>query len=486
MQVLLQHLLTGIAIHANLRYDSEHRRVTGAALRPHNPTVIPNMNIMKNGRFLTFTAIATALLAMPATAQAETFAWGQNNHGQTNVVQVPVFGLSYEGVSAGSEHSAAVRNDGVIVAWGLNGDGQCDVPGLPVGMAYGQVSAGNYHTLAVRSDGAVIAWGRNTSGQCNVPGLPAGVTYTAVSAGGFHSLGLRSDGIIETWGENSNGQCDAPSPPTGLTFVEIATGLQHSLALRSDGLVEAWGQNSNGQCTVPPTPGGVTNLQVSAGQFHSLALRSDGSVVAWGSNSEGQNNVPSLATGVAYTDIDAGSSHSVALLSDGSAIAWGRNWEGQCTVPSGLIFLKISAGGNHTIALGNSLSASATTFGNGCPSGQPLTLSSNLPLIDSTWILTASAVSQTSAVCAFWLGDYPILSGFDLSIIGAAGCSAYTNGNLFVGISAASAGNSNLSIGIPNTNSLVGMRLSGQVTAQSTATPIGFTTSNGLSAVLGY
>ena len=70
---------------------------------------------MKNGRFLTFTAIAAALMATPAAAQPETFAWGQNNHGQTNVVQVPVFGLSYDQVSAGREHSAVVRNDGLII-----------------------------------------------------------------------------------------------------------------------------------------------------------------------------------------------------------------------------------------------------------------------------------------------------------------------------------------------------------------------------------
>ena len=100
--------------------------------------------------------------------------------------------------------------------------------------------------------------------------------------------------------------------------------------------------------------------------------------------------------------------------------------------------------------------------------------------------MTASAVGQASTVCAYWLGDYPIFSGYDLGIIGASGCFAYTSGNLFVGIGAASGGTSNLSIAIPNTNILVGMRLSGQVTAQSPATPVGFTTSNGMSAVLGY
>jgi hypothetical protein len=40
------------------------------------------------------------------------------------------------------------------------------------------------HTVARRSDGLVVAWGDNTYGECNVPALPPGLAYVEVAAGG--------------------------------------------------------------------------------------------------------------------------------------------------------------------------------------------------------------------------------------------------------------------------------------------------------------
>jgi hypothetical protein len=36
--------------------------------------------------------------------------------------------------------------------------------------------------------GAVVAWGFNGNGQCNVPTLPPGMRYLSVAGGGYHSL----------------------------------------------------------------------------------------------------------------------------------------------------------------------------------------------------------------------------------------------------------------------------------------------------------
>lgn len=62
-------------------------------------------------------------------------------------------------VSAGDQHSLARRSDGVVVAWGSNGSGQCVVPNLPNGLHYVEVAGGSSHGLARRSDGSVVAWG---------------------------------------------------------------------------------------------------------------------------------------------------------------------------------------------------------------------------------------------------------------------------------------------------------------------------------------
>ena len=64
-----------------------------------------------------------------------------------------------------------------MAAWGLNGNGQCDVPPDLANVV--AVEAGGSHSLAVTADGTVWAWGNNDSGQGAVPGDLTGVVALA-------------------------------------------------------------------------------------------------------------------------------------------------------------------------------------------------------------------------------------------------------------------------------------------------------------------
>ena len=55
---------------------------------------------------------------------------------------------------------------GSVVAWGLNLDGQCDVPD---GNDFVAIADGNDFSLALKSDGSLAAWGIKYNGQCDVP-----------------------------------------------------------------------------------------------------------------------------------------------------------------------------------------------------------------------------------------------------------------------------------------------------------------------------
>ena len=83
------------------------------------------------------------------------------------------------------------------------------------------VAAGATHSLGLRSEGTIVAWGLNEDGQCNVP-VP-NADFVAVAGGGYHSLGLKSDGTIIAWGNNSYGQCEEPA--LNADFVAVAVTL---------------------------------------------------------------------------------------------------------------------------------------------------------------------------------------------------------------------------------------------------------------------
>ncbi len=160
-------------------------------------------------------------------------------------------------VSAGGDHTCALKTDGSVVCWGLNTGGQVSpVPGNGPG-AFNQVSAGEWHSCALKTDGSVVCWGSNTYGQvAPVPGNGPGV-FTQVSAGGgftytSHSCGLKSGGSVVCWGSNNYHQV-SPVPGNGPgIFAQISAGGEHTCGLKINGKVICWGKNTSGQCNLRP------------------------------------------------------------------------------------------------------------------------------------------------------------------------------------------------------------------------------------------
>lgn len=262
------------------------------------------------------------------------------------------------------------------------------------------ISAGVEHTLALKSDGTVWTWGRNLKGQLGngstkdspVPVLAKNLKdVKAVAAGWSHSVALKKDGTVWTWGRNYYGQLGIGSPRDSRVPVQvrdltdvvaIAAGWYHTLAVKKDGSVWAWGWNLKGQLGDGSTddsfkPVMVRDISgviaVAAGQHHSVALKKDGTVWTWGWNDYGQigngtirpdRYMPTEVKGLSgVISIAAGGSHTVAAKKDGTVWAWGYNDYGQLgdgttvakSIPtkipelSGII--SVAAGMNQTAAL---------------------------------------------------------------------------------------------------------------------------------------
>ncbi len=200
-------------------------------------------------------------------------AWGSNEEGQlgtggtrSSTVPVAVKGLSkVAGISAGSDFSLAVLEDGTVDAWGSGAygelgaepaeeaeeEGNADSP-IPVPSLTGvaQVSAGSSHSLALLDNGTVMAWGQDTDGEVGngtleksqrEPVLVSGLSgVSAVSAGTFDSVARLTNGTVMTWGVNVSGTLgdgttgspsDVPVAVNGLSKVaDVSAGGTQMLA----------------------------------------------------------------------------------------------------------------------------------------------------------------------------------------------------------------------------------------------------------------
>ncbi|MSQ79862.1 MAG: T9SS type A sorting domain-containing protein, partial [Flavobacteriaceae bacterium] len=271
-------------------------------------------------------------------------------------------------------HTITVGDDGIVYAFGYNGDGilgdnTTTERKIPIKVLKGAYSgttylgdnannpiisvAGYYHSIALAADGSVYAFGHNGHGELGdntttnratpiqvLKGAYSGTTYLgdnannpiiSVSAGGMHNIALAADGSVYAFGWNNYGQLGDNTTTNRATPIQVLKGAYSGTTYLGD--------NANNPI-----------ISVAAGWYHNIALAADGSVYTFGYNAQGQlgdNTTTNRATPIkvlkgAYSgttylgdnannpiiSLVAGDYHSIALAADGSVYAFGWNGDG--------------------------------------------------------------------------------------------------------------------------------------------------------------
>jgi alpha-tubulin suppressor-like RCC1 family protein len=258
--------------------------------------------------------------------------WGGANVGQlgngvtTGNISTPITtfagGTNWKQVSAGNGHTVAIKTDGILWGWGSCSRGQLGngvttgnistpITTFAGGTNWKQVSAGSQHTTAIKTDGTLWTWGYARDGQLGnaqttnrstpVTTFAGGTNWKQVNSGNLQTAGIKTDGTLWVWGNGISGQLGdgtttskISTPITtfagGTNWKQVTMGYRVSGAIKTDGTLWTWGTGGNGRLgnsvvtgniSTPVTTfaGGTNWKQISSGDTHIAALTYDDPVI---------------------------------------------------------------------------------------------------------------------------------------------------------------------------------------------------------------
>ena len=288
--------------------------------------------------------------------------------------------------------SSALDANGYVWSWGDGDDGQ-----LGLGIANDNVidetdytspqkiqnltdivaiNRGYDHMLLLKNDGSVLAFGKNKNGQLgdgtaensDTPVSVQGLTNIVQISAAVSSYALDKEGRLWAWGSNNYGQLgqgisdsNVHSTPVEVVFdepvISIASGKGHALALTESGKVYAWGLNASSQVGMRPRdtstidqpwenfvltpkrlPGLNDAIAIWANGNQSFVKRADGKIYPWGQNMLGTLGIEEYGNVIEpvspileldnVVDLGNGALHTLAIRNDNTLFAWGWSFEG--------------------------------------------------------------------------------------------------------------------------------------------------------------
>jgi alpha-tubulin suppressor-like RCC1 family protein len=276
-------------------------------------------------------------------------------------------------VACGSDHVVALTRDGQVLVWGKNTDrrlGFADTEDRidPVLLPFFAelekkvicISAGTNYSAAVTEDGELYLWGMSYYLTLNtIPKeFPIPEKITHVACGFSHVLALTETGDVYAFGKNINAECglgrtdpDAIAFPTKIPDLKNVTKVlasYHNFAVtqKKDLYTWGWGENGShglGHAKNVHTPTLLWKekedlVLLAMGGAHSIALLRDNTLLTWGCNEYNQLGFTTepgrpnyhveprvLPFSEKVVAIGCANDHSYVITDTGDLWMWGTN-----------------------------------------------------------------------------------------------------------------------------------------------------------------
>ena len=181
--------------------------------------------------------------------------WGYNFYGvlgtndrtnRSSPIQTVSGGTNWKQVSCGGSYTAAIKTDGTLWMWGSNDFGQLGdntrtsrsspVQTVSGGTNWKQVSAAhvNFHTGAIKTDGTLWMWGINGGGQLGtndrtdrsspIQTVTGGTNWKQVSCTIGSTGAIKTDGTLWLWGSNFYGELGTNDTTTRSSPIQTVSG----------------------------------------------------------------------------------------------------------------------------------------------------------------------------------------------------------------------------------------------------------------------
>ncbi len=336
-------------------------------------------------------------------------AWGENTYGELGIGNttnhnspVTVNNLSdVKEVVAGNHCAFALLNDGTVKAWGLNNYGQLGIgntqnqstpviiSGLTDVRKIAVADSGQTRSVyaLLDHDGVLVAWGYNGNGELGIGNTVSSSTPVCTSvnyavdvvAGNGFAFAIDASGYhttIMAWGSNYQGVLGTgnPSPQyypvdIGLFYVGSIMVSGTSVYALAEGCIYSWGNNTYGQLgvgdasnkTIPTQVSNFYNVsQLVAKDDYAYAINWDG-IKSWGRGKSAlgigdqyssTETTPVTVPGLDYVDeVVLGNGTVYAISSDEMVSVCGSNENGalglgynnKVKVPTNLVYFEAVA-----------------------------------------------------------------------------------------------------------------------------------------------